>query len=86
MNKRTKKVGKRIKRLEAEIRTKTNIFEKNPSKGGTPASERIERLRSFVRMFAEPKFESENSVLKFIVKACIRVENSRKDVTLYITM
>ncbi len=75
-----------MKRLEAEIRTKTKILEKNPSKGGTPASDRIERLRSFVKMFAEPKFESENSVLKFIVKACIKVENSRNDVTLYITI
>lgn len=86
MNNNTKKVGKRIKRLEEEIKTKTKIFEKNPNKGGTPARDRIERLRSFVRIFEEPKFDNENKVLKFIVRACINVEKSKNEVTLYITI
>jgi len=75
-----------MKRLEADMSTKTKIFEKKPSKGGTPANDKIERLRSLVRMFAEPKFDRENRVLKFVVRACIKVEKSRNEVTLYITM
>ncbi len=77
-----KKVGNRMKRLEADISTKTKIFEKKPNKGGTPARDNIDKLNNFVRIFEEPKFDSEKSVLKFVVRACISVEKRRKEVTL----
>lgn len=71
-----------MKRWEAEISTNTKIFEKNPSKGGTPASERMERLKTFVRISEGPKFDKEKRVLKSMVRACIRVEKSKKEVIL----
>ena len=82
MNSRTKKVGKRIKRAELEISTKTNIFEKKPNKGGTPAKDRIAKLNNFVRILEAPKFESEKRVLTSAVTACISVKKSKKEVTL----
>lgn len=77
-----KNVGNRTNKDEAEIRTKTKIFEKNPNKGGTPAKESIARLRSLVNTLFDPKFEKEKSVLIFVVIACIRVEKRRNEVML----
>lgn len=82
MKSSTKKVGKRIKRAELEMSTKTKILEKNPNKGGTPANDRIAKLKSFVKMLEAPKFESEKRVLMSAVTACISVKKSKKEVIL----
>ena len=52
-------------KCEFEINTKTKIFEKNPTSGGTPANESRARDITFVKMFVEPRLEKENNVLKF---------------------
>ena len=51
-------------RCEFEIKTKTKILEKNPTNGGTPASDNKVKESTLVKMFVEPKFEKENRVFK----------------------
>lgn len=86
MNRRTKRGGKSTKKLEFVIRTNTKILEKNPSRGGTPAKERITRLRILVKTFDESKSEKENRVFRLVLSTCVTVKNSNKDVKLYISM
>ena len=47
-----------------EIKTKINIFEKKPKSGGTPANDKITKLKNFVYTFETLKYENENNVLK----------------------
>ena len=82
MKRRTKNEGNRIPRLEPEIRTKTKILEKKPSKGGTPASERITKESIVVKILVAPKFENEKRVLTLVPVDCSIVVKSKKEVTL----
>ena len=82
MNRRTKKEGNKILRWELEINTNTNIFEKNPKRGGTPASESIAKEITLVRTWFEPKFEKEKSVFMFVPTTCKTVVKSMNDVKL----
>lgn len=69
-------------RCEFEIKTKTKIFEKNPTRGGTPANESRERDITLVKMFVEPRLENEKSVLKFDPTDWRIVVNIKKEVML----
>lgn len=71
-----------MKREELDISTKTNIFEKNPTNGGTPARESRLRPKNFVKIFEAPRLENEYKVLKLVLTICIIVENSKKEVKL----
>tara|TARA_B110000261_G_C13061659_1_gene348451 strand:+ start:1474 stop:1758 length:285 start_codon:yes stop_codon:yes gene_type:complete len=71
-------------RLEWATNTKINILEKNPNKGGTPAIDNRVTLSVLVKKLAEPKSESEKSVLTFVLAICNSVEKSKKEVKLYI--
>ena len=64
MNKRIKKGTNKMVRCEFEIKTKTKILEKNPTNGGTPASDNRVKESTFVKIFVEPKFEKEKRVLR----------------------
>ena len=50
MKRSTKNAGNRIPRWELATSTKTKILEKNPTKGGTPAKDKIDRDRIFVKI------------------------------------
>ena len=82
MNKSTKNAGNNILKCELEINTNTNIFEKNPKRGGTPASESIANEMTLVRTWLDPKFEKEKSVFTFVPTICRTVVKSMKDVKL----
>ena len=69
-------------RCEFEIKTKTKIFEKNPTRGGTPANESRQRDITLVKMFVDPRLEKENNVLKFDPTDWRIVVNIKKDVML----
>ena len=62
--------------------TNTNIFEKNPTKGGTPAKDRRDSDSTLVKIFVDPKFENENKVFRFVPADCKTVVKSKKDVAL----
>ena len=51
-------------RCEFEIKTKIKTLEKNPTNGGTPASDNKVKESTLVKMFVEPKFEKEKRVLR----------------------
>ena len=68
--------------MELERRTKTKILEKKPSKGGTPASERMAILITFVKKFEGPSKAKAYNVLKLVFINCNIEEKSRKEVKL----
>ena len=69
-------------RWEFEIRTKTKILEKKPTKGGTPANESKVSDSTFVKTLVDPKLEKEKRVLIFVPADCKIVVNNRKEVRL----
>ena len=62
--------------------TNTNILEKKPTKGGTPAKERMANEIIFVNIWVDPKLENENRVLTFVPTACSTVVKRINDVKL----
>ena len=70
------------KRVDFETSMKTKIFEKKPTKGGTPASESTDSASILVKMLVAPRFENEYSVLALEFTYCIRVVKSKKEVKL----
>ena len=77
-----KKAGNSILKCELDISTNTNIFEKKPTKGGTPAKDRIANEIIFVKMWVEPKLENEKRVLTFVPITCSTVVKRRNEVKL----
>ena len=49
----------KVKSFAFEMRRNTKTFEKKPNRGGTPANERISRLRIFVYTFDTLRCEKE---------------------------
>ena len=82
MNKRVKNDGNKMLKWELEISTNTNIFEKNPTRGGTPASDSIAKEIILVKTWFEPKFEKEKSVFMLVPTTCKTVVKRIKDVKL----
>ena len=71
-----------MERLEFETKTNIKIFEKNPSRGGTPAKDNIESPKILLKTLEEPRFESAKSVRTFELTNCINVVNNKKEVRL----
>ena len=82
MNSKIKNGKKRTVRCEFTTRTKTNIFEKKPTKGGTPARDKRDSEITFVRTFVDPKSEREKRDLMPDPTDWSTVVKSRNDVTL----
>lgn len=53
-----------MKIFEFARRVKTNTFEKNPSRGGTPAKERMTTLRILEKTVEGSKSENDERVLR----------------------
>lgn len=70
------------KSVEFETRTNTKIFEKKPTRGGTPASESTASESILVKILLAPRFENEYNVFVLELTYCIRVVNNRKEVRL----
>ena len=58
-----KKKGKRIKKFEFAKRVNRKILEKKPQKGGTPAIENREIIKTFEKKLRDPKSTKDWSVL-----------------------
>jgi hypothetical protein len=58
-----KKKGKRMKKFELAKRVKMKIFEKKPQKGGTPAIENKEIIKTFEKKFNDPRSIKDCKVL-----------------------
>lgn len=61
---------------------KTNTFEKNPSRGGTPAKERITILRILEKTVEGSKSENDERALRLVLSNWVTVRNRRRDVRL----
>ena len=73
-----KKKKKRKKKLELVNVINIKIFVKKPQKGGTPAIDKIVRVKIFVNKLEDPKSEKENKVLVSKLTNWKKIKNKTK--------